>query len=79
MSTMELELEEQRKKAEGVDALLNLAAGFAVATSTPLKRRNSDDGLEPNNSIMLSSPSPPKKSKTRTLRTKLKNKTSWLR
>lgn len=72
----DLDFEEQRKKAEGVDALLNLA-GFASNTSQILmKRRASSDmmsssysnesSMDCNNSaIIFSSPSPTKRSKTR--------------
>lgn len=70
------EYEEQRKKAEGVDALLNLA-GFASNTSSQIimKRRASssdmmgsysnENSLDCSSSaVLFSSPSPSKRSKT---------------
>lgn len=71
----DIEIEEQRKKAEGVDALLNLA-GFASHTTSQIlmKRRASSDMMSNSNSmdstngaIIFSSPSPTKRSKTRYL------------
>lgn len=69
----DIEFEEQRKKAEGVDALLNLA-GFSSNTTSQIlmKRRASSDtmsfsnesSLDCNSSVIFSSPSPTKRTKT---------------
>jgi hypothetical protein len=84
------ELEEQRKQAEGVDALLNLA-GYNTNTTLLLKRPASSEQFErkqyfytteisPTKAafIMDESEPPLKKSKSRILRNKLKKK-SWNR
>lgn len=74
----DIDYEEQRKKAEGVDALLNLA-GFASHTTSQIlmKRRASSDMMScfsnessmdfsnSNSAMLFSSPSPTKRSKTR--------------
>lgn len=76
----DLDFEEQRKKAEGVDALLNLA-GFASNTTSQIlmkRRASSSDMLMggfsnensmdcSNNGLILCSPSPTKRSKTQYL------------
>lgn len=87
--------EEQRRLAEGADALLNLA-GIAtnnyhcdtIIQSPSLKRLGSPEyNSVPNpyysaanqTSITHNYSSPPKKHKSRTLKSKLKKKASWLR
>uniref|UniRef100_A0A7G3AWH3 Putative serine/threonine-protein kinase ddb isoform x1 n=1 Tax=Lutzomyia longipalpis TaxID=7200 RepID=A0A7G3AWH3_LUTLO len=79
------DLEEQRRKAEGVDALLNLA-GVSLPPTAPimLKRSSVDNQFHYQTSSTdaetpLSSPSPSKRSKQRPIRTKLKKKAAWLR
>ncbi|XP_059619893.1 uncharacterized protein LOC132263894 isoform X2 [Phlebotomus argentipes] len=79
------ELEEQRRKAEGVDALLNLA-GVSLPSTAPimLKRSSVDNQYHYQTSSTdaetpLSSPSPSKRSKQRPIRSKLKKKAAWLR
>ncbi|XP_055700056.1 uncharacterized protein DDB_G0280205 isoform X3 [Phlebotomus papatasi] len=79
------DLEEQRRKAEGVDALLNLA-GVSLPPTAPimLKRSSVDNQYHYHTSSTdaetpLSSPSPSKRSKQRPIRSKLKKKAAWLR
>uniref|UniRef100_A0A1L8DMZ5 Putative serine/threonine-protein kinase ddb g0282963 isoform x1 n=1 Tax=Nyssomyia neivai TaxID=330878 RepID=A0A1L8DMZ5_9DIPT len=79
------DLEEQRRKADGVDALLNLA-GVSLPPTAPimLKRSSVDNQFHYQTSSTdaetpLSSPSPSKRSKQRPIRTKLKKKAAWLR
>ncbi|CAG9806229.1 unnamed protein product [Chironomus riparius] len=86
----EEELEEQRKQAEGVDALLNLA-GYNTNTTLLLKRPVTDDQhtkqyfytteITPssNKNFIADDEPPMKKSKSRILRNKLKKKSSWNR
>lgn len=85
------ELEEQRRQAEGVDALLNLA-GYNTNTTLLLKRPASTEQdferkqyfytteISPTKSYILTNDSEPphKKSKSKILRNKLKKK-SWSR
>lgn len=87
----EQELEEQRRQAEGVDALLNLA-GYNTNTTLLLKRPITDDQqferkqyfytteITPssNKNYIVDDEPPMKKSKSRILRNKLKKK-SWNR
>lgn len=87
----EQELEEQRRQAEGVDALLNLA-GYNTNTTLLLKRPATDDQqferkqyfytteISPSNKNYITNDEPPSKkvSKSRILRNKLKRK-SWIR
>lgn len=86
----EEELEEQRRQAEGVDALLNLA-GYNTNTTLLLKRPVTDDQhtkqyfytteITPssNKNFIADDEPPMKKSKSRILRNKLKKKSSWNR
>lgn len=84
----EEELEEQRKQAEGVDALLNLA-GYNTNTTLLLKRPVTDDQQQfekkqyfytteitpsSNKNYIIDDEPPMKKSKSRILRNKLKKK-----
>lgn len=74
--------DEQRRHAEGVDAFLKFATEVSLMAS-PIKRAPSPDynsyeyPLILDKSSMMSSP--PKKSRTRTFRTKIKKKTTWMR
>ncbi|GAB0091520.1 hypothetical protein DMENIID0001_063730 [Sergentomyia squamirostris] len=80
------ELEEQRRKAEGVDALLNLAGCSLPPTAPIMLKRSSVDTQSyhyqtssTDAETPLSSPSPSKRSKQRPIRTKLKKKAAWMR